>query len=55
MAPSKKLAKTVGDAKASQNTPMSQFFKRKAIGRHPNANALYNDIICIVGGSKRKR
>jgi hypothetical protein len=46
---------TVDDAKASQNTLMSDFFKRKALRRCPNAHALCNDTIGIVGGAKRKR
>jgi hypothetical protein len=55
VAPSKKPMKTVDDVKASQNTLMSQFFKRKAIGRRPNEHALCTDTIGIVGDAKRKR
>jgi hypothetical protein len=41
--------------KASQNTLMSQFSKRKAIGRRPNAHAMCTDTIGVVGDAKRKR
>jgi hypothetical protein len=55
MAPSKKPKKTIDDAKASQNTIMSDFLKRKALGRCPNAHSLCTDTIGIAGGAKRKR
>jgi hypothetical protein len=34
---------------------MGDFFKRKALGRCPNAHALCTDTIGIFGGEKRKR
>jgi hypothetical protein len=54
MAPSKKTTKTEDDAKASQNTLIKQFSKRKNLGRRLNAHALCTDDIGIVGGVKRK-
>jgi hypothetical protein len=58
MAPAQKTTKTTkteDDAKASQNTVIKQFFKRKNLGRCPDAHVLCTDAIGIVGGVKRKR
>ena len=55
MAPAKKTMDTEDDAKASKNTVMSQFFKRKTLGRRPFAHSLFSDSIEVARCRKKKR
>jgi hypothetical protein len=52
--PPKKPLKSVDDAKKSNNTVMSQYFKRKSLGRRPKAHALCTDDagIIVIGRNK---
>ena len=55
MAPAKNTMKTEDDAKATNKTVMSQFFKRKNLGRRPFVHALFSDSIEVARSRKKKR
>ena len=55
MAPPKKPLKSVADAKERNNTTMSQFFKRKKLGRRPKAHALCTDDVGAIVSGRKKR
>jgi hypothetical protein len=53
--PPKKPLKSVDDAKKGNNTLMSQYFKRKSLGRRPKAHALCTDDVGIIVSGRKKR
>jgi hypothetical protein len=55
MPPPKKPLKSVDDAKKGNNTVMSQYFKRKSLGRRPKAHALCTDDVGIIVRWRKKR
>jgi hypothetical protein len=55
MAPPKKPLKSADDAKKCNNTVMSQYFKRKSLGRRPKAHALCTDDVGVIVRGRKKR
>jgi hypothetical protein len=54
-APPKKPLKSVYDAKKGKNTVMSQYFKRKSLGRRQKAHALCTDDVGVIVSGRKKR
>jgi hypothetical protein len=54
MPPPQKPLKSVDDAKKGKNTVMSQYFKRKSIGRRPKSHALYTDDVGVTVIGRKK-
>jgi hypothetical protein len=55
MPPPKKPLKSVDDAKKGKHTVMSQYFKRKSLGRRPKAHALCTDDVVVIMSGMKKR
>jgi hypothetical protein len=55
MPPPKKPLKSVDDAKKGKHTLMSQYFKRKSLGRRPKAHALCTDDVGVIVSGRKKR
>jgi hypothetical protein len=55
MPPPKNPLKSVDDAKKGKNTVMSQYFKRKSLGRHPKSHALCTDDVGVIVSGRKKR
>jgi hypothetical protein len=55
MPPPKNPLKIVDDAKKGKNTVMSQYFKRKSLGRRPKAHALCTDDVGVIASGRKKR
>jgi hypothetical protein len=53
--PPKKPLKSVDDANKGKNTVMSQYFKRKSLGRRPKAHALCTDDVGVIATGRKKR